>query len=70
MHVVSLQNSAVQIPEIYRGSPSADQFVCTFEDVVLGVGGAEFYHDALASLDKKALTSPTMTKALETYRKI
>jgi glucose/mannose transport system substrate-binding protein len=42
----------------------------TFEDVVLGVGGAKFYHDALVSLDQKALTSPTMTKSLETYRKI
>ncbi len=42
----------------------------TFEDVVLGVGGAKFYQDALVKLDQKALTSPTMTKALETFRKI
>ena len=42
----------------------------TFESVVLGVGGAKFYHDALMKLDQKALTSPTMTKALETFRKI
>jgi len=42
----------------------------TFESVVLGVGGAKFYHDALVSLDQKALTSPTMTKSLETFRKI
>jgi glucose/mannose transport system substrate-binding protein len=42
----------------------------TFEDVVLGVGGAKFYQDALVKLDQKALTSPTMTKSLETYRKI
>jgi glucose/mannose transport system substrate-binding protein len=42
----------------------------TFEDVVLGVGGAKFYSDALIKLDQKALTSATMTKALETYRKI
>jgi len=42
----------------------------TFESVVLGVGGAKFYHDALVSLDQKALTSPTMTKALETFRKV
>ena len=42
----------------------------TFEDVVLGVGGAKFYEDALVKLDQKALTSPTMTKALETFRKI
>lgn len=42
----------------------------TFEDVVLGVGGAKFYEDALVKLDQKALTSPTMTKSLETFRKI
>ncbi|BDT69352.1 putative sugar-binding periplasmic protein [Comamonadaceae bacterium OS-1] len=42
----------------------------TFESVVLGVGGAKFYSDALVKLDQKALTSPTMTKSLETFRKI
>lgn len=42
----------------------------TFESVVLGVGGAKFYQDALVNLDPKALTSPTMTKSLETFRKI
>jgi glucose/mannose transport system substrate-binding protein len=42
----------------------------TFESVVLGVGGAKFYQDALVKLDQKALASPTMTKSLETFRKI
>ncbi|MBK6998580.1 MAG: carbohydrate ABC transporter substrate-binding protein [Rhodoferax sp.] len=42
----------------------------TFESVALGVGGAKFYDDALVKLDQKALTSPTMTKVLETFRKI
>ncbi|MBK7006864.1 MAG: carbohydrate ABC transporter substrate-binding protein [Burkholderiales bacterium] len=42
----------------------------TFESVVLGVGGAKFYQDALVKLDQKALTSATMTKALETFRKV
>ncbi|MBT9549850.1 MAG: carbohydrate ABC transporter substrate-binding protein [Hydrogenophaga sp.] len=42
----------------------------TFESVVLGVGGAKFYQDAMVKLDQKALTSPTMTKSLETFRKI
>lgn len=42
----------------------------TFESVVLGVGGPKFYQDALIKLDQKALTSPTMTKSLETFRKI
>jgi len=42
----------------------------TFESVVLGVGGAKFYSDALVKLDPKALGSDTMTKSLETFRKI
>ena len=42
----------------------------TFESVVLGVGGAKFYQDAMIKLDPKALTSPTMTKSLETFRKV
>lgn len=42
----------------------------TFESVVLGVGGPEFYQKALVQLDPAALSSPTMTKALQTFRKI
>ncbi len=42
----------------------------TFESVVLGVGGAKFYQDAMVKLDPKALTSPTMVKSLETFRRI
>lgn len=42
----------------------------TFESVVLGVGGAKFYSDALVKLDPKALTSDTMKKSLETFRKV
>ena len=42
----------------------------TFESVALGVGGAQFYQDALVKLDQKALTSDTMKKTLETFRKV
>ena len=42
----------------------------TFESVVLGVGGAKFYSDALVKLDPTALTGETMKKSLETFRKI
>ena len=42
----------------------------TFESVVLGIGGAKFYNDALVKLDQKALTSPTMSRALETFRRV
>jgi len=42
----------------------------TFESVALGVGGVKFYHDAMVSLDAKAINSDTMAKTLETFRKI
>jgi glucose/mannose transport system substrate-binding protein len=42
----------------------------TFESVVLGVGGAKFYNDAMVKLDPSALGSDTMKKSLETFRKI
>lgn len=42
----------------------------TFESVVLGVGGPRFYQDAMVKLDPKALSSDTMKKSLETFRKI
>jgi len=56
------------IPVAHGGQPWQD--FTTFESVVLGVGGAKFYNDALVKLDQKALTSATMTKALETFRKV
>jgi glucose/mannose transport system substrate-binding protein len=42
----------------------------TFESVVLGIGGAKFYADALVKLDPAALNSDTMKKSLETFRKV
>lgn len=42
----------------------------TFESVVLGVGGTKFYQDAMVKLDPKALSSDTMKKSLETFRRI
>ena len=42
----------------------------TFESVVLGVGGAAFYNDALVKLNPTALASDTMKKSLETFRKV
>lgn len=46
------------------------QDLTTFESVLLGVGGARFYQDALVKLDQSALSSPTMAKSLETFRKL
>jgi len=39
---------------VARGGQNWQDFT-TFEDVVLGVGGAKFYSDALVKLDRKAL---------------
>ncbi len=42
----------------------------TFESVALGVGGAEFYKKALVQLDPATISGPTMTKVLETFKKV
>jgi glucose/mannose transport system substrate-binding protein len=42
----------------------------TFESVALGVGGADFYKKALVQLDQTALTGATMTKVLDTFKKV
>jgi glucose/mannose transport system substrate-binding protein len=42
----------------------------TFEAVVLGVGGADFYKKALVQLDQPTIKGATMTKVLETFRKV
>lgn len=42
----------------------------TFESVVLGVGGPDFYRKALVQLDATALSGPQMTQALQTFRRV
>lgn len=46
------------------------QELTTFESVVLGVGGADFYRKAMVQLDPASLASPTMEKVLTTFRRI
>ena len=41
-----------------------------FEDVVLGVGGADFYRKALVELDQEALTGEMMVKSFDQLRKL
>lgn len=41
-----------------------------FESVALGVGGTDFYRSALVQLDQTALRSATMTRVLETFRRV
>jgi glucose/mannose transport system substrate-binding protein len=52
----------------HGGQPWQDATV--FESVVLGVGGAKFFNDALVKLDEKALSSVTMEKSFDTLAKI
>jgi glucose/mannose transport system substrate-binding protein len=56
------------IPIAHGGQPWQD--FTTFESVALGVGGADFYKKALVQLDQATLKSATMTKVLETFRKV
>ncbi|WP_343080475.1 ABC transporter substrate-binding protein [Ostreiculturibacter nitratireducens] len=56
------------IPLAHGGQPWQDATV--FEDVVLGVGGAEFYRKALVELDQEALKSDTMVAAFDQLRKL
>jgi len=46
------------------------QEATVFESIVLGVGGAAFYEQALVQADPQALNSPTMVKCFETLRMV
>ncbi|MCV2352514.1 ABC transporter substrate-binding protein [Paucibacter sp. Y2R2-4] len=46
------------------------QDLTLFETVALGVGGPEFYQQALVQRDLEALSGPTMEKVLSTYKRI
>lgn len=46
------------------------QDLTTFEAVVMGVGGVDFYKKSMVQLDPASLKSPTMEKVLTTYKKI
>ncbi|RVU84361.1 carbohydrate ABC transporter substrate-binding protein [Leucothrix sargassi] len=52
----------------HGGQPWQD--ATTFESVVLGTAGAEFYNNAFVKLDPEALGGEKMIEALETFRKI
>jgi glucose/mannose transport system substrate-binding protein len=54
---------------VAHGGQSWQDFT-TFESVALGVGGAAFYRKALVQLDPGSLSSPTMEKVLDTFKRI
>ncbi len=60
---------AAGIIPVAHGGQNWQDFT-TFESVALGLGGADFYQKALVKLDPAALNGPTMTKVLETFRKV
>ncbi|TCP39015.1 ABC transporter substrate-binding protein [Rhodovulum marinum] len=55
-------------PLAHGGQPWQDATV--FENVVLGVGGADFFRAALVDLDQEALNSPTMVAAFDQLRRM
>ncbi len=56
------------VPLAHGGQPWQDATV--FEDVVLGIGGAEFFRKALVELDQDAMQSDTMIAAFDQLRKM
>jgi len=56
------------IPVAHGGQNWQDFTV--FESVALGVGGADFYKKALVQLDPVTLNGATMTKVLDTFKKV
>lgn len=56
------------IPVAHGGQSWQDS--TTFESVVLGVGGADFYRQAFVDLDPSALNSKTMIKSLDVLKKL
>ena len=60
---------AVGIVPVAHGGQNWQDFT-VFESVALGVGGADFYKKALVQLDQPTLTGATMTKVLDTFKKV
>ncbi len=56
------------IPFAHGGQPWQDATV--FEDMVLGMGGAEFYKKALVDLDPEALGGDEMVNILKAFKKL
>lgn len=60
--------AAGMIPVAFGGQ--AWQEATVFESIVVGQGGADFYKKAFVDTDPAALNSPTMIKALNTFKMI
>ncbi len=60
--------AAGYLPVAFGGQPWQEATV--FESIVVGQAGADFYTKALVDTDPKALNSPEMIKALETFKMV
>jgi glucose/mannose transport system substrate-binding protein len=56
------------VPLAHGGQPWQD--LTTFEAVLLGVGGAPFYREALVKMDPAALHSDKMARTIEVFRRL
>ena len=56
------------VPLAHGGQPWQD--LTTFEIVVLGVGGPEFYRQSFVTMDPAAWRSPTMARTIDTFRRL
>jgi len=56
------------VPLAHGGQPWQD--LTTFEAVVLGVGGPQFYRKAFVAMDPDALRSDTMARVIEIFRRL
>ena len=63
----ALQKAGIT-PVAHGGQPWQD--FTTFESVLLGVGGPEFYKKTMVQLDPASLNSPTMEKVLTTFKRV
>ncbi len=59
---------AGMIPVAHGGQSWQD--ATTFESIVLGIGGADFFNKAFVDLDSKTLNSPTMVQSFEMLRTV
>jgi glucose/mannose transport system substrate-binding protein len=66
--IADLLKSKGVTPLAHGGQPWQDATV--FDDVVLGVGGPDFYREAFIEADQDALGSKTMVKAFDQMRKL
>lgn len=63
----ALQKAGIT-PLAHGGQPWQD--FTTFENVLLGVAGPDFYRKTLVQMDPASLSSPTMEKVLATYKRL